>query len=643
MAFVSLGLYLAGSNNNQCCLRERDCFCFQPQEHFDFEESFDDKSGKLLRKPKEFFIFGFRDRRLEARFQDWICSMKHMATRVILGYCAMLSFMILNIVQIFYTQHMLVDNVVEQLGSGEEEELENSTKEAVEDLFTKFALKATLLVSLPLIVGLVACLVICMSKKVKRKGLIYVVTEPAVFIFILLYNIMPYIDSRVETHTFYFQSLNVLFGPNGWIVNYLFSSSHQLLSFILMGTPLYIYLEATILVLGFLVLQFLRQSGFRETSAAPSIKLIEDDSCGVLPLQDGEVLYPTNKWCDELAQLVVVIMFLSIIIVCLAFLVLSYIEERARREKFVSVQVMKLQQRKVVEFSQQKESLLRSQKKQQNDLICSIFPKKVAKDLVSKIPSAFSFDHESSLYRNPNTASRDTRIGRTTAEWHDQVTVVFSDIVGFTSMCQMCNPYDVMSFLDKLFTSMDLLVDTEKDLWKVETIGDAFMVASGLGVAHTQQGDSLHLTSSSEESISENGAAASYKDANEKAKNNGIEGSNTNKLNRPAISAVSFAVSALSVALEHMMPNGLPCQIRVGIHTGSVCSGVVGSRMPRYCLFGDTVNTASRMESTSLPGKIHISASTFELVRHCDKFEWKERKSIEVKGKGKMTTYFYLD
>jgi class 3 adenylate cyclase len=369
--------------------------------------------------------------------------------------------------------------------------------------------------------------------------------------------------------------------------------------------------------------------------------LIEDDSCGVLPLQDGEVLYPTNKWCDELAQLVVVIIFLSIIIVCLAFLVLSYIEERARREKFVSVQVMKLQQRKVVEFSQQKESLLRSQKKQQNDLICSIFPKKVAKDLVSTIPSAFSFDHESSLY--PNTASRDTRIGRTTAEWHEQVSVVFSDIVGFTSMCQMCNPYDVMSFLDKLFTSMDLLVDTEKDLWKVETIGDAFMVASGLGVAHTEQGDSLHLSSSSEESISENGGATSNKDVNESAKNNGIEGSNTNKLNRSAISAVSFAVSALSVALGHMMPNGLPCQIRVGIHTGSVCSGVVGSRMPRYCLFGDTVNTASRMESTSLPGKIHISGSTFELVRHCDKFEWEERKGIEVKGKGKMTTYFYLD
>ena len=264
------------------------------------------------------------------------------------------------------------------------------------------------------------------------------------------------------------------------------------------------------------------------------------------------------------------------------------------RQSFISKKIIDA-------LTKQREKTLLQQKKEHENLIHSIFPPAVGRDLIrrqthelSKVNSetGCSFDHKNLGHMS---------LGRLAAQMHHEVTILFTDIVGFTAMSQTVAPQQVMEFLHELFVRFDELVGRDSLLWKVETIGDAFMVASGLEGVRTK---------SRELAISD-----------------------------AATAAVLFGKSALAEARTLTMPNSMQCQIRAGVHTGDVCSGVVGTRMPRYCLFGDTVNTASRMESTSVPGRMQISEATYALVCGDDDFCWDERGYVEVKGKGKLLTY----
>uniref|UniRef100_A0A8C7QEW7 Guanylate cyclase n=1 Tax=Oncorhynchus mykiss TaxID=8022 RepID=A0A8C7QEW7_ONCMY len=182
-------------------------------------------------------------------------------------------------------------------------------------------------------------------------------------------------------------------------------------------------------------------------------------------------------------------------------------------------------------------------------------------------------------------------------ELFEEVTVYFSDIVGFTTLCQYSTPMEVVDMLNDIYKGFDSILD-HHDVYKVETIGDAYMVASGL------------------------------------PRRNG---------NRHAVDISRMALDILAFMgtfqLRHLP--GLPVWIRIGMHSGPCAAGVVGIKMPRYCLFGDTVNTASSMESTGHPLRIHVSQPTISILQRTDcKFEYEKRGETFLKGKGTELTYW---
>ncbi|KAM6896954.1 guanylate cyclase 2G [Xenentodon cancila] len=182
---------------------------------------------------------------------------------------------------------------------------------------------------------------------------------------------------------------------------------------------------------------------------------------------------------------------------------------------------------------------------------------------------------------------------------YDMVTIFFSDIVGFTAMCSVSSAMEVVTFLNDLYSLFDDIIKLY-DVYKVETIGDAYMVASGLPISNGDQ-HALEIT----------------------------------------MMALHFLRAIKVFKIPHMPTKSLG--LRIGVHSGPVVAGVVGTTMPRYCLFGDTVNTASRMESNSLPLKIHISQSTADILVQAGSFDMEERGEIEMKGKGVQKTYWLLN
>ncbi|KAL1779324.1 retinal guanylyl cyclase 1 [Sigmodon hispidus] len=184
-------------------------------------------------------------------------------------------------------------------------------------------------------------------------------------------------------------------------------------------------------------------------------------------------------------------------------------------------------------------------------------------------------------------------------EYFEEVTLYFSDIVGFTTISAMSEPIEVVDLLNDLYTLFDAIIGAH-DVYKVETIGDAYMVASGL----PQRNGQRHAAEIANMSLDILSAVGSFR-------------------------------------MRHMPE--VPVRIRIGLHSGPCVAGVVGLTMPRYCLFGDTVNTASRMESTGLPYRIHVNMSTVRILCALDQgFQMECRGLTELKGKGAEDTYWLV-
>jgi class 3 adenylate cyclase len=179
------------------------------------------------------------------------------------------------------------------------------------------------------------------------------------------------------------------------------------------------------------------------------------------------------------------------------------------------------------------------------------------------------------------------------ADGFPEVTVLFADIVDFTQRSERIAPEQVVQALNDLFSVFDQLAQ-QRGLEKIKTVGDAYMVAGGLPDPRPDHAQAV----------------------------------------------AEMALAIRDEVASRVDPSGQPLAVRIGIDTGPVVAGVIGTSKFSYDLWGDTVNTASRMESHGVTGYIQVTARTYERLR--DGYGFERRGSIPVKGKGEIVTYFLV-
>jgi class 3 adenylate cyclase len=181
----------------------------------------------------------------------------------------------------------------------------------------------------------------------------------------------------------------------------------------------------------------------------------------------------------------------------------------------------------------------------------------------------------------------------TIAETYSSVSVLFADLCGFTTFSERVDASQLVDLLDDIFSAFDHLANAY-GVEKIKTIGDAYMAVAGLPEARDDHAEAV----------------------------------------------AGMALGMLEAFRGVMRNRGLSMEVRIGIHSGPVVAGVIGKHKFSYDLWGDTVNTASRMESHGEPSRVHVSQGTYTLLQ--DRYRFTDRGKMNVKGKGMQQTYFLL-
>ena len=181
----------------------------------------------------------------------------------------------------------------------------------------------------------------------------------------------------------------------------------------------------------------------------------------------------------------------------------------------------------------------------------------------------------------------------TIAESFSSVSVLFADLCGFTTFSERVDASQLVDLLDDIFSAFDHLANAY-GVEKIKTIGDAYMAVAGLPEARDDHAEAV----------------------------------------------AGMGLGMLEAFRGVMRNRGLSMEVRIGIHSGPVVAGVIGKHKFSYDLWGDTVNTASRMESHGEPSRVHVSQATYTLLK--ERYRFTDRGEMQIKGKGMQQTYFLL-